>query len=312
MPPFTRCVLCWAMLGAAYADEEEHSQWQDWRLTFRSWLVYAQEDFEKDLNEAETATSPMDFVEMTTAQHGRSEKLHSILVGLLRNRPLKILRSVEGRNGLEVWRQLSQQMQPRTRARSIALLQAFLAHPPFKKDGVLEQVLGLERLAEEYAQVSKEELSDNTKLSVLLKVVPNNLRQHLQLQMDESADYLSVREKVLAYERTTTSWSSHTVYRELDIKKDEKVDEAVPMEIDPSRASRREKGKENRKVLARTSRAKASSKMVESQRARTRASLRTMENREMQEEERAKVCPTTCASCVATGGIGLESAQFEL
>jgi hypothetical protein len=60
------------MLGAAYADEEEHSQWQDWRLTFRSWLVYAQEDFEKDLNEAETATSPMDFVEMTTAQHGRS------------------------------------------------------------------------------------------------------------------------------------------------------------------------------------------------------------------------------------------------
>ena len=123
--------------------------------------------------------------------------------------------------------------------------QAFLAHPPFKKDGVLEQVLGLERLAEEYAQVSKEELSDNTKLSVLLKVVPNNLRQHLQLQMDESADYLSVREKVLAYERTTTSWSSHTVYRELDIKKDEKVDEAVPMEIDPSRASRREKGKEN-------------------------------------------------------------------
>ena len=243
MPPFTRCVLCWAMLGAAYADEEEHSQWQDWRLTFRSWLVYAQEDFEKDLNEAETATSPMDFVEMTTAQHGRSEKLHSILVGLLRNRPLKILRSVEGRNGLEVWRQLSQQMQPRTRARSIALLQAFLAHPPFKKDGVLEQVLGLERLAEEYAQVSKEELSDNTKLSVLLKVVPNNLRQHLQLQMDESADYLSVREKVLAYERTTTSWSSHTVYRKLDIKKDEKVDEAVPMEIDRIKGKQKGTGK---------------------------------------------------------------------
>ena len=217
--------------------------WQDWRLTFRSWLVYAQEDFEKDLNEAEAATSPMDFVEMTTAQHGRSEKLHSILVGLLRNRPLKILRSVEGRNGLEVWRQLSQQMQPRTRARSIALLQAFLAHPPFKKDGVLEQVLGLERLAEEYAQVSKEELSDNTKLSVLLKVVPNNLRQHLQLQMDESADYLSVREKVLAYERTTTSWSSHTVYRELDIKKDEKVDEAVPMEIDRIKGKQKGKGK---------------------------------------------------------------------
>jgi hypothetical protein len=38
---------------------------------------------------------------------------------------------------------------------------------------VLEQVLGLEPLAEEYAQVSKEELSHDTKLSVLLRLVPN-------------------------------------------------------------------------------------------------------------------------------------------
>ena len=102
--------------------EEELSQWADWRLTFRSWLIYAQGDYEADLNEAEDAKEPLDFLEMPGAQHERSEKLHSILVGLLRNRPLKILRSVEGRNGLEVWRQMAQQMQPRTRARSIALL----------------------------------------------------------------------------------------------------------------------------------------------------------------------------------------------
>ena len=86
------------------------------------------------------------------------------------------------------------QMQPRTRARSIALLQPFLGHPPFKKEGILAQVLGLERLADEYVQISKEEIGDNTKLSVLLK----NLRQHLQLQMDDKSDYASTRERVLA------------------------------------------------------------------------------------------------------------------
>ena len=139
----------------------------------------------------------MDFVEMTVAQHERSEKLYSILVGVLRYTPLKILRSVERRNGLEVWRQLVMQMQPRTRARSIALLQAFLSHPSFKKEGILEQ-MGLERLADEYFQVSKEELSDNTKLSVLLKMVPSHLRQHLQLQMDDKSDYASTRDRVLA------------------------------------------------------------------------------------------------------------------
>eukprot|EP00435_Cladocopium_sp_Y103_P050701 s939_g15.t1 len=240
--------------------EEEHSQWQDWRLTFRSWLIYAQEEYEKDLNEAEAATAPMEFLDMSVSQHQRAEKLHSILVGLLRHRPLKILRSVEGRNGLEVWRILSQQMQPKTRARSIALLQAFLGLPPFKKEGVLEQILGMERLADEYAQVSKEELSDNTKLSVLLRVVPAHLRQHLQLQMSETSDYQSVREKVLAYERTTTSWSSSVVYRELNIKKDQPVDESTPMEIDRIKGKNKGKSKGKSKGFGKDVKGKGKSK----------------------------------------------------
>ena len=93
--------------------EEEHSQWPDWKLSFKSWSIYAQAEFEKDLLEAEKATEPLDLVEMSPRQHVRSEKLHSILVGLLKHRPMKLLRSVDGRNGIEVWRVLSQQMQPR-------------------------------------------------------------------------------------------------------------------------------------------------------------------------------------------------------
>ena len=30
-------------------QEEEISQWQDWRLTFRSWLTFADAGYEKDL-----------------------------------------------------------------------------------------------------------------------------------------------------------------------------------------------------------------------------------------------------------------------
>ena len=64
---------------------------------------------------------------MSKEEQARSEKLYAILVGLLRNRPLKLQRAVEGRNGCEVWRQLSTLLAPKTRSRSIALLQAFLA-----------------------------------------------------------------------------------------------------------------------------------------------------------------------------------------
>ena len=68
---------------------------------------------------------------------------------------------------------------------------------------MLEQVLGLERLADEYHSAAEEEISDNKKLSVLLRVVHPALRQHLQLSMDESATYATTREKVVNYERTT-------------------------------------------------------------------------------------------------------------
>ena len=95
-------------------QEEEASQWQDWKLGFKSWLGYAQENYLKDLEDAENPKDVMDFVEMNQERHDRSEKLHSILVSLLKNRPLKILRNIDGRNGLEAWRQLNKQLAPKT------------------------------------------------------------------------------------------------------------------------------------------------------------------------------------------------------
>ena len=112
--------------------------------------------------------------------------------------------------------------------------------PQFTKDkSVLEQVLGLERLADEYHSAAKEEISDNTKLSVL--------RQHIQLSMDEGSTYATTREKFVNYERTTASWNSSTVYKELDIRDRDKGDEAVPMEIDTVKGFNKGKGKKGGK-----------------------------------------------------------------
>ena len=222
-----------AEIFAPANQEDEVRQWQDWRLSFCSWLFFAQEDFKKDLDKAERSDKPLGFIDLSLEEHERSEKLFSILTGVLRNRHLKILRSVEDGNGIDAWRALSQQVAPRTRSRSISLLQAYSSHPVFTKDkSILEQVLGLGRLAEEYKTVSGNALADDTQLSTLLRVVPAQLRNHLQLSMEEDADYGKIREKVVSYERTTSSWSSQANYREFDIKKDDGHDEAVPMEVD--------------------------------------------------------------------------------
>ena len=189
--------------------EEEASQWSDWRLSFKSWLLFANEKYEKDLDEAEKASSPLK--EMTEEQQTRSETLHSILSGMLRNRPLKVLRAVEGRNGL-------------------SLLQAVLNFPSFTKDKTyLEQILNLERIIDEYQKVSNEALSSNTKLSVLLRVIPQHLRQHVQLSMTETTSYDEVRERVVAFERTTSSWTPASVFKEMHI------DNGGPMDMEVDR-----------------------------------------------------------------------------
>jgi len=56
-----------------------------------------------------------------------------------------------------------------------------------------------------------------------------------------------MREKVINYERTTTSWNSATVYREMDIKDKHQHDEAVPMEVDRVKGFPKGKGKKGGK-----------------------------------------------------------------
>ena len=117
--------------------------------------------------------------------------------------------------------------------------------------------------------------------------VPSHLRQHLQLQMDDKSDYASTRDVSWPYERTIASWTSSTVYWELDInKKEEKHDEAVPMDVDRVKGIMKKDGR----TPARW-------------RARTRASRRTIAKLRMV-VERAKGCLLMFAHYLVVEDIG--------
>ena len=51
----------------------------------------------------------------------------------------------------EVWRQLYELYSPKTKTRSLAILSAIMGHPAFTgQRTLLEQIQGLERMADEY------------------------------------------------------------------------------------------------------------------------------------------------------------------
>ena len=60
--------------------------------------------------------------DMVEPARPRARRLYEILSGLLKGRPLAMLRFIPEQNGFELWRQLQAVYAPRTRARRLALL----------------------------------------------------------------------------------------------------------------------------------------------------------------------------------------------
>ena len=206
----SKVVQCPKEFGSLNSADDQ-TAWSDFSFTFRQWLFFADPAFESDFKHIEENPSlVVAFLDnpLGAASKERSKKLYSILAGILKQRPLKVLRQVDGANGLEVFRQLSALYAPRTKGRSLALLNALMSYPQFSKDrSTLEQVQNLEKLADEYRRSSGHDISDDILLSTLIRVLPKNVQQHVQLTMKESSTYAEVREQVVAHERISCSWT---------------------------------------------------------------------------------------------------------
>ena len=122
------------------------------------------------------------------ASETRSKKLYAILSGLLQQRPLKLLKEMPNSNGKEAACSL---YTPRTKSRALGILSALMTHPAFTREKtLLEQVQGLERIADEYRKSSGAEVADDT---TLVKCLPKQLQQYVQLNMTETSTFCKDR-----------------------------------------------------------------------------------------------------------------------
>lgn len=135
--------------------DEELSGWPEWAFCFKNWLSVQDDAFREDLKRVETATSIVAFDSYEAGAKTRAIRLYAILATYLRNRPLRILRSVTDGDGFRVWRALVDELQPSSRPRALALAQALVKFPPFREGGsLLDYTLAFERLLAEYEKVA--------------------------------------------------------------------------------------------------------------------------------------------------------------
>ena len=111
-------IQCPKEFGSINSNDDQ-TAWSDFSFAFRQWLFFAEPMFEPDFKHIEHHPSiVVTFHESPqgTASRERGKRLYSILAGILKQRPLKVLRQVAEANGLEVCEQLVTQ---RTKRRSL-------------------------------------------------------------------------------------------------------------------------------------------------------------------------------------------------
>ena len=82
-------------------SEDERAEFPDWSVQFKAWLFYADSEFEAMLlHVEENIATPVDVSGFSDENKERVAQLHSILTGILKGRPFRILRNVSDRKGL--------------------------------------------------------------------------------------------------------------------------------------------------------------------------------------------------------------------
>ena len=199
------------------------------------------------LEEAEKSDHTMDMVDFTEESKELSLKLYSILTSYLKGPALQLVRSHSGdRNGFAVWQKLKEVYAPRARPRTLAIGQAIMQHPSSSRDrSMLENLLNFDALLEQCKLASGQRMPDDLIVSTVLRCIDGSTRRHLELTMDESMSYGSLKEKLVLMDKNRCFWSGETYLKHFQmIQAGQSNNQGpAPMEVDQVQFGKGKKGK---------------------------------------------------------------------
>ena len=102
-------------------------------------------------------------------------------------------------------------MKPTSRARGLALLGAATTWPAFSMNSALQpQLLKLEEVFDETVK-SRRTIQEELKSAMLLRCVGGQLKSYLNLTIVDAAQYSTLGEQVLQWDRSQQKWATSMV-----------------------------------------------------------------------------------------------------
>eukprot|EP00439_Symbiodinium_sp_Y106_P057167 s3995_g8.t1 len=188
--------------------EEELRTWKEWWFSFSTYVCAHDPAYESDFNEIDLDTEITHHF-MDEQQTSRSQRLFGLLCSVLKGRPLLLIRSLEPtRCGFEAVRLLRREMEPREKARSLALMRQ-LAAWTFPATGSLhEHLVKYEDALRLYEEAAGQPFPKELVLATVVTGLRDPLKSQVQLRMTERTTYAEIREWVLQFESLNAPWSS--------------------------------------------------------------------------------------------------------
>ena len=187
--------------------EEELRSWKDWQFQLITWLTAHDGKYAEELDDIKEDVAE-DHALMAPEKVQRSQRLFGVLVSLLKGRPLLLIKGFEKeRAGYEAMRVLRREMEPKERARSLALLRQ-LASWTFKEGNVHEQLVQFEDAVASYESSSGKSYPPDLQIATVVANLREPLRSQVQLRMTATTGYSDLREWILQYESVNAPWAS--------------------------------------------------------------------------------------------------------
>ena len=148
--------------------------------------------------------------------------LYAVIVGCIKNRPLRLIMDTPSRHGREALRKLDAEYQPTYRGRQVALLRRIM-HPKLNSAGsdaeYINKLSEWQQVVREYEQISGIQLDQTVKTATLMEEAPlqMQMQEHLRLRSEEiGTDYKKVIQAIEDYLRSKKTWNTGPDDMEVD------------------------------------------------------------------------------------------------
>ena len=191
-------------------EGDDPLKYVSWREQFTNWLIYGDHRFADLLRDVENLDEPCQLSDFASDDvKEMAHRLYSILASYIRGPALQLVRAEAAeKNGFLVWQNLKNLYQPKARPRSMAIGQAIMNLPSFPRDrGMLENLLRLDLLLEQYRLSSGHEMPDDLVVSTVLRCLDSNTRRHLEMTLDNAITYEKPKDRLVVMDKNVRAWS---------------------------------------------------------------------------------------------------------